>query len=144
MDFNSRVKAFKNSNPKLKQLTLRISEDHAKKLSKIAKNGKIKEGLCLRLLAEFAIDSIATAESNEAPPVDENTPYISHSDFKNLEKRVESMNKQIERLSATLKEDANQTSLRSKKDAKKDAKKDDNSGKRDGVNLNLNREFELN
>jgi len=88
MDFQDAVKAYKRANPDVKQITLRISKDYAEKLSVLARKHKIKSGVCLRLLSEWAIDQFAEQV------VDEQDGYVSRSEFDQLKAEVEVLRKE--------------------------------------------------
>lgn len=64
MNFKQALTNYKRANPDIKQLTLRISKEHAKRLKKLAKENGIKEGACLRVLVELAIDDMTEGKDS--------------------------------------------------------------------------------
>jgi predicted DNA-binding protein len=95
MDFDNRLSNYRESNPDVKQLTLRISKEHAKKLKKLAREKRLKEGACLRLLVEFAIDEITDYAAPGEKKAGSKDTVVSVDEFKGLEELVKAYNLQL-------------------------------------------------
>lgn len=85
MNFQEKVKAYLYANPDVKQITVRISKGHSKKLNELARKHKMKPGVFLRLLSEWAIDQ----HSDQA--VDQPDHFVSRSEFDQLKSEVEAL-----------------------------------------------------
>jgi len=85
MNFQEKVKAHLHANPDVKQITVRISKGHSKKLNELAKKYKMKPGVFLRLLSEWAIEQ----HSDQA--VDQPDHFVSRSEFDQLKAEVEAL-----------------------------------------------------
>ena len=92
MNFQSRIKQFKENNPELTQRTLRISKKDAKKIDDLAKREKIKSGHCLRILVEDAIAKATAKDTNFAP---EKESSIKREEFESLKAQVEKLTEEL-------------------------------------------------
>ena len=95
MDFDERLSSYRESNPDIKQLTLRISKEHARKLKKLAKEKKIKEGVYLRLLVEFAIDESTGHADPKEKKAGDKIKIVPFDRFNDLQERVKDNSLQI-------------------------------------------------
>lgn len=84
MDLKERINQFKLANPKLVQLTLRISEHHEKMFRKLAKKHNIKDGHYLRILFEDAIE-----RESQSEPIPFRKPQLfSNEELESLKNEV--------------------------------------------------------
>ncbi len=85
MNFQEKIRAYQHANPDVKQITVRISKNHAKMLNELARKKKMKTGVCLRLLSEWAI------EQHSDKAVDQPDHFVSRSEFDQLKEEVEAL-----------------------------------------------------